>query len=149
MLLHPPSSDTTTTTCPLLWRLAVHYHAALQSNKSRVAVGGQFLGLLDYPKGYVGYWHDKRKKNRMGREGGLEHSDLGRFHSADGENATWLLDGLWFAQSAQIYTTALGLNTITVKDVVYASFGCQRGSLDESKVTKVMDRFVDILQTFM
>ncbi|KAI8341704.1 hypothetical protein BC941DRAFT_499263 [Chlamydoabsidia padenii] len=122
-----------------IWRQATDYHGALQANKSRSCIGAQFLSLLKYPQDYIGFWQDKRKKHRMGREGGLEHSDLGRFGPP--ALGAWRLDGLWFAQSAQTYTTALGLNTVTVNDTVYATFGWQSGSIDESKATILMDRY--------
>ncbi|KAI8099648.1 alcohol acetyltransferase [Halteromyces radiatus] len=143
VLLNPPSS--LTDDVPLVWRLAHHYHTILQTKKHRSCVGAHFLGLLDYPNGYIDYWKGIRKEHRMGRAGGLEHSDLGRFDDP-GQNNPWTLDSLWFSQSAQIFSMALGLNTITLNNVMYASFVWQYGSLDEAKVTLVMDRFIDILQ---
>ncbi|SAM02447.1 hypothetical protein [Absidia glauca] len=140
-LRHPPSS---TAGASQFWQLAIYYHGTLQANKARSCIGAQFLGLLKYPKDYVGFWEDKRKKHRMGRTGGLEHSDLGRFDTTT--KGAWHLDGLWFAQSAQTYSTALGLNSVTLGDSMYATFGWQDGSIDEANVTKVMDQFVDIIQ---
>lgn len=140
-LRHPPSS---TEGPSLFWQLAIYYHGTLQANKARSCLGAQFLGLLKYPKDYVGFWEDKRKKHQMGRAGGLEHSDLGRFDTT--AKGAWHLEGLWFAQSAQTYTTALGLNTVTLGDSMYATFGWQDGSIDEFNVTKVMDQFVEIIQ---
>lgn len=148
IIQNPPLPSNSTTKIqsdsPLIWRLAAHYHQHLQTNKERSCIGGQFLGLLKYPSEYCGYWYDFFKDHALGRSGGLEHSDLGRFDINN--HGTWEVESLYFAQSAQTYTTALGLNSIAVKDGLYATFTLQNKSLNDSKARKIMDRFVEILK---
>ncbi|CAO3626465.1 unnamed protein product [Cunninghamella blakesleeana] len=149
VIQNPPLPSKSTTKVqsdsPHIWRLAAHYNHHLQTNKGRSCIGGQFLGLLKYPKEYCDYWYGFFKDNAFGRSGGLEHSDLGRFDI--NSHGTFEVESLYFAQSAQTFTTALGLNTISVKDGLYASFTLQKNALDELKARKIMDRFIDILKT--
>ncbi|ORX50579.1 hypothetical protein DM01DRAFT_1337732 [Hesseltinella vesiculosa] len=123
------------------WPLAQQYYTHLQSYKAKSCIKGQFLGLLAYPKEYIGYWNDMRK-NKMKRAGGMEHSDLGRFGPVASE---WTLHDLWFMQSAQTFTNVLGLQTITCVNALHASFCWQKGSMDDEKVQQVLDGFTDIL----
>ncbi|CAO3617759.1 unnamed protein product [Cunninghamella echinulata] len=148
-VIQDPPLETTSTTCvqsdsPLLWRLAAHYHHHLQMKKERACIDNHFLGLLKYPGEYKNWWYDFSKESELGRSGGLEHSDLGRFDITS--PGAWEVESLYFAQSAQMYTTALCLNTVTVKDGLYATFTMQDKSIDNAKITKILDRFIEILK---
>ncbi|KAI8060883.1 hypothetical protein BC940DRAFT_245828 [Gongronella butleri] len=132
------------------WQAVTLYHQHLQKGKQRSVVQVQFLNLLDYPHGYINdYWLDMRKKYEMKRQGGMEHSDLGRFPAPapidDADNVPWQLRDLWFQQSTQTFTTALGMQTITLGATLHAAFCWQKGALDEPLVQAVVDRFKAIL----
>lgn len=131
-----------------IWKAAKRYHQDLQSNKMEASKQSLFLKYLpEYPASYCDYWYDKRKNSSMGRAGGLELSDLGKFKfEAQGDHATWKLNDLYFCQSAQTFTVALGLNSITVNDQLYCTLGWQKNALDFGKINMFHDIFIGILK---
>ncbi|KAG2204132.1 hypothetical protein INT47_011615 [Mucor saturninus] len=130
-----------------IWKMATRYHQDLQTNKKEAAKQALFLKYLpEFPASYCDFWYDKRKNSRLGRTGGLELSDLGRFHDPEATSSSWKLKQLYFAQSAQIFTCAFGLNTISVRDELYCTYGWQKGALDEAKIGLYHDIFIGILK---
>ncbi|KAI9259575.1 alcohol acetyltransferase [Phascolomyces articulosus] len=119
------------------WDIAKTYHTQLKANKGEAAKDAGLLKFLSkYPEDYCRFWYDHWVSNpTMHRVGGIELSDLGRFipFVKEETNNIWQLESLWFCQSAQIFTTALNINSISTKDSMYATIGWQNGALDESK----------------
>ncbi|KAI7879552.1 uncharacterized protein EV154DRAFT_429087 [Mucor mucedo] len=129
-----------------IWKMATRYHQDLQTNKKEAAKQALFLKYLpEFPASYCDFWYDKRKNSRLGRTGGLELSDLGRFRDPE-TTSLWKLKQLYFGQSAQIFTCAFGLNTISVRDELYCTYGWQKGALDEAKIGLYHDIFIGILK---
>ncbi|KAI9011860.1 alcohol acetyltransferase [Phycomyces nitens] len=117
------------------WTLAKSYHKKLQANKTNSAKQAALLKYLEkFPQDYCLFWQKKREANDMGREGGFELSDLGRAVLPSG---SWTAEKVWFCQSAQTFTTGIGLNTITFDGTVHATIGWQAGALDESKADRL------------
>ncbi|KAF7727579.1 hypothetical protein EC973_007340 [Apophysomyces ossiformis] len=128
---------------PEFWSLAEIYHKALQRSKPTATKKSTMLKFLPkYPESYNNMWYDKRKGFPMGRSGGLELSDLGRFECHEGD---WQLKSIWFCQSSHTYTTAIGANTITANGSMYATIVWQKDSLDETKAEKFVSRFAQRL----
>ncbi|ORY93341.1 hypothetical protein BCR43DRAFT_408466, partial [Syncephalastrum racemosum] len=108
------------------WTFAQRYQVQLRANKRESAKQVFQLDFLKpYPEAYCDFWKDKRK-NRMGRTGGLELSDLGRINLPT-QDKPWTIREIYFCQSAQTCTTALGVNTATAADAMHATFCWQRG----------------------
>ncbi|KAI8334621.1 alcohol acetyltransferase [Chlamydoabsidia padenii] len=132
--------------CTSFWTLAKDYHDLIQRNKLLTCQRSLLMGdsLPAYPDDYCNVWYDARKKYAMGRSGGLNMSDLGRFgYSVDG---SWTLHDMWFAQSAHTFATILALNVITVNESMHAAITWQRGSVQENKALGVIDLFVSRLE---
>ncbi|KAG0166623.1 hypothetical protein DFQ28_007068 [Apophysomyces sp. BC1034] len=128
---------------PDFWVLTRTYHKALQRNKAVAAKQSTMLKFLqDYPKSYKEMWYQKRRENSLGRTGGMELSDLGRFVV---DQDTWRLKSIWFCQSAHTFSTVIGANTITANGNMYATISWQKGSVDENKAEMVADKFVERL----
>lgn len=115
------------------WRLAQRYQSQMRAEKREAAKQVFQLDFLKpYPEAYSQFWQDKRK-NPMGRSGGLELSDLGKISLPSQEKAAWTVREIYFCQSAQIFTTALGVNTVTAADTMHATFCWQRGALHDTQ----------------
>ncbi|CAO3640959.1 unnamed protein product [Mucor hiemalis] len=128
-----------------IWDISKKYHQDLQKNKRDAAKQAIYLKYLpEFPASYCDYWYDKRKSSPFGRTGGLELSDLGKFTTLNEEG--WKVKGIYFCQSAQIFTSAFGMNSISVHDNLYCTIGWQKGSLDVEKVSKFHDTFIDIMK---
>ncbi|KAI9268103.1 hypothetical protein BDA99DRAFT_603630 [Phascolomyces articulosus] len=126
------------------WEKAKTYHTGLRANKYEGAKDANYMTTFNYPDDFQTWWYSNWDTNPMARSGGIECSDLGRFMTEQQEKAimidsdypSWKLQGLWFAQSSQMFTNALNLNCISTSDCMYGTVGWQRGSLDESKVER-------------
>ncbi|KAI8993135.1 alcohol acetyltransferase [Pilobolus umbonatus] len=130
-----------------IWKLATHYYSDLKSSMVESSKVGLYLKYLpQFPASYCDFWYDKRKsEEKMGRTGGLELSDLG-FFPYKGNNDTWRLTSLYFCQSAQIYTSVLGMNSVIVNDTLFCTLNWQRGSIDPAIMSKYKQVFMDILK---
>lgn len=127
-----------------IWKMATRYHSDLKANKIEASKQALFLKFLpEFPASYCDFWYDKRKNSKLGRTGGLELSDLGRFEFVGQD---WKLKQMFFAQSAQIFTAAFGINSISVNEELCCTFGWQKGSLDEAKTSLYHDTFIGILK---
>lgn len=130
-----------------IWELATKYHQDLQSNKIEAAKQTLFLKYLpEFPASYCDFWYDKRRSSSFGRTGGLELSDLGKL-SIDNKEAAWKVNQIYFCQSAQTFTTAFGINSISCNDNLYCTMGWQKGALDTTKMNQYHDVFIGILKT--
>lgn len=131
-----------------IWDIAKKYYHDLQKNKRDAAKQALFLKFLpDYPASYCDFWYDKRKSSPYGRTGGLELSDLGKFITPNEQQTLWKVKkDVYFCQSAQIFTTAFGMNSISVHDSLYCTINWQKGALDVEKVSKFHDVFINILK---
>lgn len=128
-----------------IWKMATKYHQDLQANKKEAAKQALFLKFLpEFPASYCDFWYDKRKNSKLGRTGGLELSDLGRFNEKEGK--AWKLKQMYFGQSAQIFTCAFGINAISVHDELFCTYGWQKGALDQAKISLYHDIFIGILK---
>lgn len=111
------------------WDAAKAYHQGLQANKKEASKEVFQLEFLSrFPEDYCEIlWFEKWKKYLpMGREGGIELSDLGRC-SANAKE-------LYFCQTANTFTTAINVNSISTLDAMHATIAYQRDTLDESKM---------------
>lgn len=127
-----------------IWKMATRYNQDLKGNKMEAGKQALFLKYLpEFPASYCDFWYDKRKNSTLGRTGGLELSDIGKFNYQGND---WKLKEMYFCQSAQIFTTALGVNSISVNDNLYCTLGWQKGSLDDSKTSLYHDIFIGILK---
>ncbi|KAI9494519.1 alcohol acetyltransferase [Zychaea mexicana] len=122
------------------WDMAKTYHAQLKANKHEAAKDAGLLKYLSkYPEDYTKFWYDHWKSNPiMHRAGGVELSDLGKFvlpplTTETAVDDLWQIESIWFCQSAQIFTSALSVNSISTMDSMYATVGWQKGSLDVCK----------------
>ncbi|CEP19366.1 hypothetical protein [Parasitella parasitica] len=127
-----------------IWFLAKKYNNDLNKNKLDGAKQPLFLKYLpEFPASYCDFWFDKRKNSALGRAGGIELSDLGRFSCKQG---AWTAKSMYFCQSAQTFTNAFTLNSITTNDALFCSLSWQIGSLDIAKMNKFHDTFIAILK---
>jgi hypothetical protein len=132
------------------WLLANKYHHDLQNNKLDGAKQSLLLKFLpDFPASYIDFWNDKRKNSNMGRAGGVEFSDLGRFTVPTSESAQWHLEDMYFCQSAQIYTTAYSINGISANNNLYCTMTWQKGALKEEKPDQLTAAFKDVIKAFL
>lgn len=130
-----------------VWKMASKYQQDLRSNKTDSAKQALFLKYLpEFPASYCDFWYDKRKNSTFGRTGGIELSDLGKFDCYS-QGKDWRLKELYFAQSAQTFTAAFGVNSISVNDNLYCTLGWQKSSLDKSKISAYHDIFIGILKS--
>ncbi|KAI7874733.1 hypothetical protein K492DRAFT_174130 [Lichtheimia hyalospora FSU 10163] len=114
------------------WNVAKTYHQGLQANKLEAAKQVfQLEFLSSFPKDYCEtLCYEKWEKYApMGREGGIELSDLGRCSAKARE--------LYFCQTVNIFTLAINVNTVSTLDAMHATIAYQKDTLDESK----MDQF--------
>jgi NRPS condensation-like uncharacterized protein len=129
------------------WAMATRYAQGLKAHKIDAAKQALLLKYLpEFPESYCDFWYDKRKSSRMGRTGGLELSDLGKLITDKG---AWgvLEQEVYFCQSAQVFTAALGMNAVTVdQGALCCTVSWQKGALDERKVNLYRDQFVAILK---
>ncbi|KAI8148581.1 alcohol acetyltransferase [Fennellomyces sp. T-0311] len=124
------------------WERAKTYHRLLKANKAGAAKeAGQLKYLSKYPEDYYDFWHG-HWNNPMARSGGIELSDLGRVVL----DKAWQVQSVWFCQSAQTFTTALSVNSISTQDSMYATIGWQKGSVDESKTEALSALLREILE---
>lgn len=131
------------------WAMAATYAQGLKHNKVDAAKLALLLKYLpDFPASYCDFWYDKRKASRMGRVGGLELSDLGRLIVDLPENA-WRVEEVYFCQSAQVFAQALGVNAVTVNDMLCCTVSWQKGALNDLKMSKYRDHFVAILKALL
>ncbi|CAO3588238.1 unnamed protein product [Absidia cylindrospora] len=130
------------------WNLATIYHNLIQENKLLTCQRSLLMGdsLPTYPDAYCDVWYNARKNFKMGRSGGLNISDLGRFNYSNGDDDLWKLDHLWFAQSAHIYATILAVNVVTANGTMHAAITWQRGSVSENKALRFIDLFISRLE---
>lgn len=137
------SSSTSTDT---FWKLAQDYHTLIQNNKLLTCQRSLLMGdaLPNYPDDYCDVWYSAKRNFKMGRSGGLNISDLGRFSYVVRD--AWTLDELWFAQSAHTYATILAINVITTNGTMHAAITWQRGSVQEEKALRFIDSFVSRLE---
>lgn len=127
------------------WSLAATYGDDLRNNKIAAAKQSLFLKFLsDYPAAYCDFWYEKRRNSKLGRAGGIEVSDIGRFNTDGGDK--WKLQGLYFCQSAQVFTSVFHVNSISWNDNLYCTVSWQNGALEESKMNQFQDIFVQILK---
>lgn len=129
------------------WCLAASYHEDVQKNKVKAAKQSLYLNFLpEYPESFSNFWYDKRKNSRLGRAGGIEVSDLGRFEDEGVKiSKYWNLQNLHFCQSAQVFTNALQVNSVSFNDNLYLTLSWQKGALEESKINKFHDVFIRTL----
>ncbi|KAI8368108.1 uncharacterized protein BYT42DRAFT_503880 [Radiomyces spectabilis] len=129
------------------WSFAETYHTNLQANKANGVKKSGLLGFLtNYPQDYCQFWYDKRKQNEFGRTGGVELSDLGRVTMNTKTTERWHVDKLWFCQSAQTYTTALGVNSVTLDGHLYLTLCWHKGAVDPTKVDRFLQLMVNQLE---
>ena len=115
------------------WDRAKTYHRLLRASKGEAAKEAGLLKYLNkYPDDYFKFWQDNWDYP-MARSGGIELSDLGRVAVNSSSSDGWALQSLYFCQSAQTFTTALGVNSISTEDSMYATIGWQKNSVDEDK----------------
>lgn len=127
-----------------IWLLAKKYNNDLNKNKLDGAKQPLFLKYLpEFPASYCDFWYDKRKNSTLGRAGGIELSDLGRFSC---NQDAWKAKQMYFCQSAQTFTNAFTLNSITTNDALFCTLSWQIGSLDVVKMDKFHDIFIGILK---
>jgi NRPS condensation-like uncharacterized protein len=127
------------------WAMAAIYAQGLKNHKIDAAKKALLLQYLpNFPAAYCDFWYGKRKSSRMGRTGGLELSDLGRLVIDQGAWGT--IEEVYFCQSAQVFTVALGVNAVTVEGALCCTVNWQKGSLDDCKISKYRDHFVAILK---
>ncbi|KAK4519472.1 uncharacterized protein ATC70_009708 [Mucor velutinosus] len=130
-----------------IWLLAKKYHNDLNKNKIDGAKQPLFLKYLpEFPASYCDFWYDKRKNSAMGRAGGIELSDLGRFSCPSQQDTAWKVKQMYFCQSAQTFTNAFHLNSVTTNDTLFCTVSWQKGSLDTAKINKFHDTFIGILK---
>ncbi|ORX44418.1 hypothetical protein DM01DRAFT_1267216, partial [Hesseltinella vesiculosa] len=112
------------------WDFAHKYHTILQSNKEDTCRQALQLGetLVQFPEAYCNVWLSCRNNFHMGRSGGLNISDLGRFVPSACE--TWRLQEVLFCQSAHLFATVIALNIVTSCGKMNATFTWQRGSIE-------------------
>ncbi|KAI7899356.1 alcohol acetyltransferase [Cokeromyces recurvatus] len=129
------------------WKLAKEYSQGLCQNKVNAAKQALFLSYLpQFPESFCDFWYDKRKYTNLGRSGGVEVSDLGRFiMNTHEEEDGWKLKDIYFCQSAQIFTNALTFNTVSANNGLSCTLSWQKGSLDETKLDQFQNVFLDIL----
>lgn len=110
------------------WNVAKAYHQGLQVNKMEAAKQVFQLEFLNrFPEDYCELWYGNWKKYPpMGREGGIELSDLGRCSANARE--------LYFCQTVNTFTLAINVNAISTLDAMQATIAYQKGTLDESKM---------------
>ncbi|KAL0142079.1 alcohol acetyltransferase-domain-containing protein [Mucor lusitanicus] len=129
------------------WLLAKKYHNDLNKSKVDGAKQPLFLKYLpEFPASYCDFWYDKRKNSAMGRAGGIELSDLGRFACPPQQDTAWRVKQMFFCQSAQTFTNAFHLNSVTTNDTLFCTLSWQKGSLDAAKINKFHDTFIGILK---
>ncbi|KAI8889222.1 hypothetical protein K501DRAFT_282391 [Backusella circina FSU 941] len=132
------------------WLLAKKYHVDLQKNKIDGAKQSLLLKFLpDFPGSYIDFWGDKRKNSNMGRSGGIEFSDLGRFSVPSSESDPWQLKDIYFCQSAQIFTTAYSINGISANNNLYCTMTWQKGALKDEKPEQLTNAFKDVIKAFL
>ncbi|KAG2219268.1 hypothetical protein INT45_000044 [Circinella minor] len=131
------------------WEKAKTYHGRLKETKYDGAKAVNYMAELKYPDDFQTWWYDHWNANPMARSGGIECSDLGRFLS-DKQQVTnpllWELEGLWFAQSSQMFTMALNLNCISANGQMFGTVGWQKGALNESKAEQFGPLVIDMLK---
>ncbi|ORZ21508.1 alcohol acetyltransferase [Absidia repens] len=130
------------------WNLANIYHNLIQENKLLTCQRSLLMGdsLPAYPDAYCDVWYNARKNFKMGRSGGLNISDLGRFNYSSGDDDLWKLEHLWFAQSVHFYATILAVNVVTANGTMHAAITWQRGSVLENKALRFIDLFISTLE---
>ncbi|CAO3647632.1 unnamed protein product [Cunninghamella blakesleeana] len=135
------------------WRLAKTYHQFVQDNKLLTCQRSLLMEdtLPTYPESYFDVWYNSRKLFKMGRSGGLNISDLGRFVQDNNNNNnqienSWILNNLWFCQSAHIYATVIAVNVVSTNGNMNATITWQRGSVFEDRALKFLDEFKQRLE---
>ncbi|CAO3701480.1 unnamed protein product [Rhizopus stolonifer] len=125
------------------WELSKDYGKGLKENKIKGAKQTLFLKYLsDFPSSYLDYWKSKRD-NPMKRNGGLELSDMGKFERQD---SLWKLSSMYFCQSAQTFTVALGMNSVCLNGELHYTLCWQNGALDQEKIQKFNKKFNELVQ---
>ncbi|KAI9309231.1 hypothetical protein BJ944DRAFT_154717, partial [Cunninghamella echinulata] len=133
------------------WKLAKLYHQLVQENKLLTCQRSLLMedALPTFPESYCNVWYQSRKTFKMGRSGGLNISDLGKFvqdeKNDEGRNK-WVLNNLWFCQSAHIYATVIAVNVVTSNGNMNATITWQRGSIIEEKALKFLENFKQRLE---
>ena len=130
------------------WDKARTYHGQLRESKYEGAKAANYMTGFKYPDDFQTWWYDHWNTNPMARSGGIECSDLGRFLSdkQQVDNPLWELEGLWFAQSSQMFTMALNLNCISANGQMFGTVGWQKGALNESKAEQFGPLVIDMLK---
>lgn len=132
-----------------IWEMATHYHHWLQKNKIKAAKHALLLKYLpSYPSSMVDYWYDKRKASPMGRQGGLELSDLGRYMIGQ-EGDTWKAEQIYFCQGAHTFNAGLGMNTICFENTLFCAFDWQKNTLDPIRINMFHDIFLKVMSEFL
>ncbi|KAI8074622.1 alcohol acetyltransferase-domain-containing protein, partial [Gongronella butleri] len=128
------------------WDLAREYHKRLQSKKQETCQRTLMMDSLlkTFPESYCDVWTSARKKYLMGRSGGLNISDLGRF-DVDQEGNAWTMKEMWFCQSTHSFATAIALNVITACGKLDVAFTWQQGAVVDHKAEAVIRSFLKIL----
>ncbi|KAI8071235.1 hypothetical protein BC940DRAFT_317049 [Gongronella butleri] len=130
------------------WDLAREYHTRLQAKKQETCQRTLLTDSLlpTYPESYCNVWTSARKKFSMGRSGGLNISDLGRF-DVDQEGKAWTMTETWFCQSAHSFATVIALNVITTCGQLDVAFTWQQGSVVDHTAKDVIRSFMRILSS--
>ncbi|CAO3642026.1 unnamed protein product [Cunninghamella echinulata] len=145
-------SDETSSSSSSFWKLAKVYHQLVQENKLLTCQRSLLMedALPTYPESYCNVWYQSRKSFKMGRSGGLNISDLGKFVQEDEKNNEgrnkWVLNNLWFCQSAHIYATVIAVNVVTSNGNMNTTITWQRGSIIEEKALKFVEKFKQTLE---
>jgi hypothetical protein len=127
------------------WDEARLYRNQLKEGRRNAGMASQYLAYLGpYPSEWVKYFKSPLTKRKMGRNGGIELSDLALWKIESGKGE-WNLEKATFCQSINVYGAVVAINAVTVGNILRTAIVWQDGVVDVDRIDRFVTKIKQIL----